>query len=77
MRWAADLALALAGCNGERPQVLDVGAADEVVTLPGGGALLLRRALEQSSSSPCYVRARVSGTFVPMDCEQARLINVR
>ena len=72
------LALLLAGCNvADRPQVLEAGREDEVVSLPGGGALLLRRALQQASPQ-CLVRSRFDRwVLVPMDCDEARLVNVR
>jgi hypothetical protein len=70
------LLILLTGCNpADRPHALDVGADDEVVSLPGGGALLLRRALQ--AEPQCMVRARFAGVFVPMDCDKARLVNVR
>ena len=66
----------LTACNLiDRPQVLQAGPDDEVVTLPGGGALLVRRALQ--ADPQCLVRARFAGVFVPMDCDKARLVNVR
>ena len=38
----------------DRPQVLQAGPDDEVVTLPGGGALLVRRAFQPAQ---CMVRS--------------------
>jgi len=60
----------------DRPQIVDAGANDEVVTLPSGGEVILRRTLQQQSQQ-CMVRARFSGVFVPMDCDEAWLVNVR
>jgi hypothetical protein len=70
-RLAIVLAIMLVGCN-DRPQALDVGADDEVVTLPGGGALILRRALQdREADTQCMVRARGFRGFVPMPCALA------
>jgi hypothetical protein len=78
MRAIIVLAALLSGCNVDRPQVIDAGGNDEAITLPGGGVLLLRRALQQQDQPRlCYVRARFTGVFVPMDCDEARLVNVR
>jgi hypothetical protein len=73
MRRAIIFAVALSGCNpADRPQALDVGAEDEVVSLPGGGALILRRlASERQPDQQCWVRARSFRGWISMDCTLA------
>lgn len=63
------LAVLLAGCNAiDRPQIVSQpDSDDEVVALPGGGALILRRALQQKQQ--CLVRARGFRGLVPVDCD--------
>ena len=70
---ALALAFALSGCVSDRPQVLDVGEGEEVVGLPNGGALLLRRAVQERARE-CYVRARGFRGLVPMSCDEAQMV---
>ena len=69
---AALLASILAGCN---TPVIEAGPDQEVTQLPNGGLLI--RARRQVEPQVCYVRSRFIGVLVPMDCDQARLVNVR
>jgi len=70
------LALVLTGCNvGPRPEILSQpNSDDEVVALPGGGALILRRIVQNQAPQQCWVRARSFRGFVPVDCDLAERI---
>jgi hypothetical protein len=73
---AALVALALlAGCNAvDRPQIVSQpNDDDEIVTLPGGGALILRR-LAAAQEPQCFVRARGFRGMVRMDCTLAETV---
>jgi hypothetical protein len=60
----------LAGCNSvDRPRIVGEDSEDEVVSLPGGGALILRRLAAREPQ--CWVRARGFHGLVPMDCSLA------
>jgi hypothetical protein len=65
--------LILGGCVSDRPQALDVGDNEEVVGLPNGGVLILRRAVE-ARERECYVRARNFRGLVPLPCDQAEMV---
>jgi hypothetical protein len=62
--------LLAAGCNTvDRPRVVEQDSGDEVLSLPGGGALILRRLAAREPQ--CWVRARGFHGLVPMDCSLA------
>ena len=69
------IAMLAAGCNAvERPEIINQSQGeDEVVSLPAGGALILRRAIERESPT-CWVRARWFRGFVSMPCEMAERV---
>jgi hypothetical protein len=71
------LAALLAGCEPIGQRVIETGADEEVTQLANGALLIRARRQAELQSQTCYVRARFRGVFVPMDCDEARLVNVR
>jgi len=72
--FAIALAVTLAGCNTlDRPQVIERDSeGDEVVALPGGGALILRALRRNADTSTlegwCFPRARHFAGTVAVRC---------
>jgi hypothetical protein len=57
----------------DRPKVVSPpDSDDQVVALPGGGALILQRALQRPQQ--CLVRARAFHGLIPVDCDLVQQI---
>jgi len=68
------IAFLAAGCNlAGRPEVVRQAGGDDVVALPGGGTLLIQRAL-QPEEPTCFARARNFRGFVPIPCNLAETV---
>ena len=66
---AAALGFLLMGCNAvQRPEIIEQASNedDQVVALPGGGALIMRRLLRDEPR--CFVRARFFRGLVQTPC---------
>ena len=66
---AAALGFLLMGCNAvQRPEIIEQASnEDEVVALPGGGALIMRRLRDEPR---CFVRARFFRGLVQRPCSE-------
>jgi len=70
------VAILTTGCNAaQRPEIVERGDSDdEVVSLPGGGALILRRLREAEADKVCYARARSFHGLAPIPCDLAAAV---
>ena len=70
------VAILTMGCNAaQRSEIVERGDSDdEVVSLPGGGALILRRLREAEADKVCYARARSFHGLVPIPCDLAAAV---